>query len=79
MRHTDLHSASQRRLLTVAAIVAAVAVFAACQPRANGRVSLAAPAVQKLVAAWAHDDSVPDTANTLSHETLADDEPASTF
>jgi hypothetical protein len=83
MLHSDLQSASHsRRLLAVAAIAATAAtvVFSVgLHPQASRAVSLSAPVSSTLSAVWAHDDSVPNTADTLSHEQLADEDSAPTF
>ena len=80
MRHDDSESAS-RRLIALAAMAATAATIAfsmGAHPTASGSVSSYAP-VSTFAAVWSHDDSVPNTADTLSHERLADEEAAPSF
>jgi hypothetical protein len=86
MLHLDLRPTSHTsRLLAlgVVALAAATMVFELRpHPQTSAPVTLAAPISPDLSmgrAARAHDDSLPDTADTLSHERLPDEEPAATF
>lgn len=78
----DLHSRSRaRRLLASVAIASTAASISWALGRhaqSSEPVSLAAPS-QAIVAGWEHDDSVPDSADTLGHERLPDEEAAPTF
>jgi hypothetical protein len=82
MHRDDSHSASpSRRLLAFAAIAATAATVvlaAGFRPPHVGPASSSASAPTSG-GVWSHDDSVPETADTLSHERLADEEPAATF
>jgi len=83
MLHNDVHSSSpSRRLLAVAAIAAtaaAVAFAVSFHPQASEPVFLPAPMSSTSGAGWSRDESLPDTADTLKHERLADEAPAPTF
>jgi hypothetical protein len=63
----------------MAAVVVTIVFAVAPHPQTGRPVSLGAPVLPAVGAVWAHDDSVPSTADTLSHERLSDEEPASTF
>ena len=80
-RHTDMRW--QRLLVTLALVfVSAGAGFAVGRHPDIGKGAQAAsvtPASRGGTAAPTHDDSVPDTADTLSHEKLRDEEGAPTF
>ena len=73
----------QRLLVTVALVVASAgAGFAIGRHPDIGKGAQAAsvtPASRGGTAAPMHDDSVPDTADTLGHERLRDEEGAPTF
>lgn len=76
-----LHSKSRARQLLASV---AIASTAASIGWALGRHSLpgeqvASAANSPVLAGWVHDDSVPDSADTLSHERLPDQEAAPTF
>jgi hypothetical protein len=93
MSPTDRHSAARtRRLLGLLAIAAASAGAGFAVGRhpdadkvAHFAASVApvesAPPVEPVApsATPSHDDSVPDTADTLSHEKLRDSEPSPNF
>lgn len=62
--------------VAVATTAATIVLLPDRDPQPGGQATLVVPI---LPLKWARDDSLPDTADTLSHEQLSDGEQAPTF